>query len=134
MCLFVCAFVYISVCGVIFKVSCCNLSARETQPPPLPARSPPPPPRPRPPQAPQEGVEAVKQLSCKHSFHELCIRGWTIVGKKDVCPVCNEKVDLRHLYSDRPWETQNLSWCAAGGGGGGEWEGASFLCGAACGS
>ncbi|KAI8467837.1 MAG: hypothetical protein J3K34DRAFT_460175 [Monoraphidium minutum] len=57
-----------------------------------------------------EGAEPVRQLSCKHSFHELCVRGWTIVGKKDVCPVCNEKVDLRHLYSDRPWETQNLSW------------------------
>ncbi|GBF93490.1 hypothetical protein Rsub_06623 [Raphidocelis subcapitata] len=61
-------------------------------------------------EAAPEGVEPVKQLSCKHSFHELCIRGWTIVGKKDVCPVCNEKVDLRHLYADRPWETQNLSW------------------------
>ena len=46
-----------------------------------------------------------------HFRHHLqCIRGWTIVGKKDVCPVCLEKVDLRALYSDRPWETRNLSW------------------------
>jgi len=36
------------------------------------------------------------------------------VGKKDVCPVCNEKVDLRHLYADHPWETQNLSWWVLG--------------------
>lgn len=55
-------------------------------------------------------AEPVRQLACKHCFHELCIRGWTIVGKKDVCPVCLEKVDMRDLYADKPWETQNLSW------------------------
>jgi len=57
-----------------------------------------------------EGYEATVQLGCKHLFHSGCIRGWTIVGKKDLCPVCCEKVDLRSLYSDRPWETRNLSW------------------------
>jgi RING finger protein 121 len=59
----------------------------------------------------QSLAEPVRQLACKHCFHELCIRGWTIVGKKDVCPVCLEKVDMRDLYADKPWETQNLSWC-----------------------
>lgn len=54
--------------------------------------------------------ERCIQLSCKHCFHDFCIRGWTMVGKKDMCPVCLEKVDLRNLYSDRPWETRNLSW------------------------
>jgi len=39
-----------------------------------------------------------------------CIRGWTIVGKKDTCPACLEKVDLRAVFQDRPWETRNLSW------------------------
>jgi hypothetical protein len=58
----------------------------------------------------QSLAEPVRQLACKHCFHELCIRGWTIVGKKDVCPVCLEKVDMRDLYADKPWETQNLSW------------------------
>ncbi|GAX79188.1 hypothetical protein CEUSTIGMA_g6628.t1 [Chlamydomonas eustigma] len=57
-----------------------------------------------------EGVEAAVQLSCKHTFHDLCIRGWTMVGKKDMCPVCHEKVDLKSLYSDRPWVSRNLSW------------------------
>lgn len=57
-----------------------------------------------------EGYEKTVQLACKHLFHSGCIRGWTIVGKKDSCPVCCEKVDLRSLYSDRPWETRNLSW------------------------
>ena len=50
------------------------------------------------------------QLPCKHLFHGRCIRGWTIVGKKDVCPVCLEKVDLRVLYGHRPWASTNLSW------------------------
>lgn len=54
--------------------------------------------------------DSTMQLSCKHCFHELCIRGWTVVGKKDVCPCCLEKVDLRDLYAERPWETKNLSW------------------------
>jgi hypothetical protein len=31
-------------------------------------------------------------------------------GKKDVCPVCYEKVDLRALYAERAWNTSNLSW------------------------
>ena len=30
-----------------------------------------------------------------------------------MCPVCLEKVDLRHLWADRPWETRNISWCQA---------------------
>jgi hypothetical protein len=55
-------------------------------------------------------AQRVRQLNCKHCFHELCVRGWTIVGKKDVCPVCLEKVDLKDLYADKPWETRNLSW------------------------
>ena len=47
-----------------------------------------------------------------HSAGVQCIRGWTIVGKKDTCPACLEKVDLRAVFHDRPWETRNLSWCA----------------------
>ena len=31
------------------------------------------------------------------SFHEQCIRGWSMVGKKDSCPICSEKVDLKSL-------------------------------------
>lgn len=54
--------------------------------------------------------EKTVQLTCKHLFHDQCIRGWTLVGKKDSCPVCLEKVDLRALYADRPWDTRNLTW------------------------
>ncbi|PNW85410.1 hypothetical protein CHLRE_03g185100v5 [Chlamydomonas reinhardtii] len=54
--------------------------------------------------------ERTVQLSCKHCFHDLCVRGWTMVGKKDTCPQCGEKVDLRSLLADRPWETHNITW------------------------
>lgn len=43
-----------------------------------------------------------------------CCRGWCIIGKKDTCPTCWEKVDLRSVFADKPWETRNLSWCVAG--------------------
>ncbi|GLC38944.1 hypothetical protein PLESTB_000464200 [Pleodorina starrii] len=58
----------------------------------------------------QPPAERTVQLSCKHCFHDLCVRGWTMVGKKDTCPQCGEKVDLRALLSDRPWETHNITW------------------------
>lgn len=32
------------------------------------------------------------------------------MGKKDTCPVCSEKVDLKAIFADRPWETTNLNW------------------------
>ena len=28
----------------------------------------------------------VFQLACKHVFHNECIRGWCLIGKKDICP------------------------------------------------
>jgi len=52
---------------------------------------------------------AVVELNCKHSFHEWCIRGWTIIGKKDTCPYCSEKVQLKQLFKN-PWEKQGIFW------------------------
>jgi RING finger protein 121 len=42
-----------------------------------------------------------------HLFHRN--RGWLIVGKKDMCPQCSEKVDLRRTFAN-PWETGSLAW------------------------
>ncbi|KAL1505580.1 hypothetical protein ABEB36_005113 [Hypothenemus hampei] len=56
----------------------------------------------------EEGViENTYQLSCQHVFHEFCIRGWCIVGKKQTCPYCKEKVDLKKMFSN-PWEKPHM--------------------------
>lgn len=41
--------------------------------------------------------DPVHQLTCKHVFHEKCIRGWVLIGKKDICPYCKEKVNLNEF-------------------------------------
>ncbi|KAF2070557.1 hypothetical protein CYY_008120 [Polysphondylium violaceum] len=48
------------------------------------------------------------ELSCKHVFHEWCIRGWVIIGKKNCCPTCNEKCEIK--LTKNPWDQQVLSW------------------------
>nr|CAD7198629.1 unnamed protein product [Timema douglasi] len=59
----------------------------------------------------QEGEEGVLEntykLSCEHVFHEFCIRGWCIVGKKQTCPYCKEKVDLKKMFCN-PWERPHV--------------------------
>lgn len=56
----------------------------------------------------EEGVlEDTFKLSCGHVFHEFCIRGWCIVGKKQTCPFCNEKVDLKRMINNF-WEKPHL--------------------------
>ncbi|KAI9315207.1 hypothetical protein BX666DRAFT_1861277 [Dichotomocladium elegans] len=49
--------------------------------------------------------DAIHQLACKHVFHEKCIRGWCLIGKRDICPYCKEKVDLKQ-FKRNPWDTQ----------------------------
>ncbi|KAB1282728.1 RING finger protein 175, partial [Camelus dromedarius] len=56
----------------------------------------------------EEGlIENTYQLSCRHVFHEFCIRGWCIVGKKQTCPYCKEKVDLKRMINN-PWERTHI--------------------------
>lgn len=43
---------------------------------------------------------AVPSLNSTPRFHEFCIRGWCIVGKKQMCPYCKEKVDLKRMFSN----------------------------------
>ncbi|KAI9209799.1 uncharacterized protein BJ171DRAFT_576584 [Polychytrium aggregatum] len=49
----------------------------------------------------------LHKLTCDHTYHESCIRGWTIIGKKDCCPYCKEKVDLQD-FSRNPWDTTQI--------------------------
>lgn len=48
-------------------------------------------------------------LTPRSSFHEFCIRGWCIVGKKQTCPYCKEKVDLKRMFSN-PWERPHVMY------------------------
>ncbi|KAJ2994302.1 hypothetical protein HDV02_001696 [Globomyces sp. JEL0801] len=52
-------------------------------------------------------TETLHRLNCHHTYHEVCIRGWTIVGKKDVCPYCKEKVDL-NTFKTNSWDTTQV--------------------------
>ena len=62
----------------------------------------------------EEDGEKIKEkcirLECGHTFHEACIRGWVLVGKKDRCPRCGAKVSLSAVAGTSPWETQSLLW------------------------
>ncbi|KAI8907071.1 hypothetical protein DFJ77DRAFT_188531 [Powellomyces hirtus] len=49
-------------------------------------------------------ADKLHKLNCGHTYHENCIRGYTIIGKKDLCPYCKEKVDLRS-FRRNPWDT-----------------------------
>ncbi|KAJ3391074.1 hypothetical protein HDU80_011125 [Chytriomyces hyalinus] len=49
----------------------------------------------------------VVKMNCGHPFHEECIRGWTIIGKKDCCPSCKEKVDMK-AFSRHAWDSAQL--------------------------
>lgn len=51
--------------------------------------------------------ERTYKLTCGHLFHEFCIRGWCIVGKKQTCPYCKEKVDLKRMFPG-PWERPHV--------------------------
>lgn len=53
--------------------------------------------------------EDAAELPCGHRFHELCLRGWLVVGKKDTCPACGEKVELRAVLR-APWQRPSLLW------------------------
>lgn len=51
------------------------------------------------------------QLQCKHVFHEGCVKGWCIIGKKDTCPTCAERVDIKALLKTSPlWGNTSRLW------------------------
>ncbi|VDO80544.1 unnamed protein product [Soboliphyme baturini] len=52
-------------------------------------------------------LEKTCRLNCNHMCHEFCIRGWCIVGKKDICPYCKERVDLARTLQN-PWQKPHL--------------------------
>ncbi|KAJ2803513.1 hypothetical protein H4R20_002863 [Coemansia guatemalensis] len=57
-------------------------------------------------------MEPTHKLGCGHEFHACCIRGWCVVGKKDTCPFCLEKVNLAR-FKKNPWDTQEMHYVSA---------------------
>ncbi|EMP26158.1 hypothetical protein UY3_16760 [Chelonia mydas] len=55
------------------------------------------------------GGEETLSNQTQLKFHEFCIRGWCIVGKKQTCPYCKEKVDLKRMFSN-PWERPHVMY------------------------
>uniref|UniRef100_A0A183BEZ4 RING-type domain-containing protein n=1 Tax=Echinostoma caproni TaxID=27848 RepID=A0A183BEZ4_9TREM len=52
--------------------------------------------------------EKIHKLNCQHTFHDCCIRGWCIVGKKDTCPYCKEKVNLKKTFTNPERNNYNI--------------------------
>ncbi|KAG5859417.1 RING finger-like domain-containing protein [Encephalitozoon hellem] len=44
-----------------------------------------------------DGSEKIHTLVCAHSFHEDCIKGWCLLGKKPFCPYCKKKIESASL-------------------------------------
>lgn len=44
-----------------------------------------------------DGSEKIHTLVCTHSFHEDCIKGWCLLGKKPFCPYCKKKIESSSL-------------------------------------
>jgi RING finger protein 121 len=41
-----------------------------------------------------------------YSFiNTVAISGWLIIGKKETCAYCKEKVDMRQFKGNNPWQT-----------------------------
>lgn len=58
----------------------------------------------------KEADEKVFTLPCGHAFHEFCLRGWLLVGKRDTCAYCHEKCTVKDYFGKNPWEIQNVLW------------------------
>jgi RING finger protein 121 len=51
-----------------------------------------------------------KMKECGHEFHDECIRGWSVLGKRNVCPTCNERCDTSSLLKSTPWAKSSETW------------------------
>jgi len=52
----------------------------------------------------------LKLKECGHEFHDECIRGWSVLGKRNVCPACNERCDTASLLQTTPWARSSETW------------------------
>ncbi len=43
---------------------------------------------------------SIISLQCNHSYHEECIRGWSIIGQNNFCPYCKNGIDKAFFKLD----------------------------------
>ncbi|KAG0417702.1 RING finger protein, partial [Dictyocoela roeselum] len=41
------------------------------------------------------------KLTCGHSYHAACIKGWSFLAKREFCPMCRENVPIKNLITDK---------------------------------
>lgn len=54
--------------------------------------------------------ENILTLQCNHRYHESCLIGFSIIGKKQTSPCCGEKLDTSTIYRQSPWENATSVW------------------------
>jgi len=37
-----------------------------------------------------------------HEYHEYCLYGWALVGKRDTCPFCKENASISTMFGNSP--------------------------------
>lgn len=52
--------------------------------------------------------EAMFELACGHKYHNFCIRGWILIGKRETCACCGEKASVPSL--EDPWTNHSAAW------------------------
>jgi hypothetical protein len=56
-------------------------------------------------------VEGNITLECRHGFHDACLRGWALSGKKVTCPYCAERSRaLEDIIKSNPWAKTDSAW------------------------
>jgi hypothetical protein len=50
------------------------------------------------------------KLSCGHEFHDTCLVGWSVVGKRHMSPCCSEKLDTDIIFASSPWQKTSTAW------------------------
>lgn len=58
----------------------------------------------------KDGRKLMKLRECGHEFHDECIRGWSVLGKRNVCPTCNERCDTTSILASTPWARSSETW------------------------
>lgn len=62
-------------------------------------------------ESPNGSEEKTFRVNCGHIYHEYCLRGWIMLGKKDTCAFCKEKVTTSDVLK-HPWQRQAAVWAS----------------------